>query len=201
METTHRSKVSTRLREVAWIVGCPQSGKTTLAVSLAARLSRERRVPVLVVDSAEVHNLASVPRASIKEAIRACWESPRGNARLVPRDLREMNRICSVVRAGGNIVLLVDEANFWLSAQSGVSGDLTRLMRATQHAQVDVILTTQHLTGDVPQVALSCTSALYVFRCTAPRVLQTLEREFGMDRAAIASLPQFSYIPQRIGFE
>ena len=189
-----------QINTVAWIVGCPQSGKTTLARVLAARRRAERGVPVLVLDSALVHNFTDVPLHTIEEARHALWREPRGSCRIAPSSLDDVDRMCRAVQAGKDCIVLVDEAHFWLSAQSGVSSELTKLMRATQHARVDLYLTTQHLTGDVPQTALSCTSDLYVFRCTAPRVLQTLEREFSIPRETAGSLPQWSYIERRIGF-
>lgn len=185
---------------VAWMVGCPQSGKTSLAKHSARVAHLNRGWPVLIVDSAEVHNLADVPLHSTEDAIEALWREPRGHARVVPRDIEEMDRLMRAVRAGKRVVVVVDEAHFWLSAQSGVSGELVKLMRATQHAQVDLILTTQHLTGDVPQSALSCTTDLYVFRCTAPRVLQTLDREYGLEREQVRNLPQFHFLHVSTGF-
>lgn len=188
------------LHGVTWIVGCPQSGKTTLARSEAARLSALRRAPVLILDAQSVHNLSDVPKATVDEAISACWREPRGNARVVPSSIDDVDRMARAVRHGQRVVLLVDEAHFWLSAQSGASHELLKVMRATQHAKADVLLTTQHLTGDVPQAALSCTSRLCVFRCQAPRVLQTLEREFDLPRDLVSTLPQFRYAEKRIGF-
>jgi len=157
-------------------------------------------VPVCVIDSAVVHNFTDVPLHTVDEAIDALWKEPRGTCRIVPRSIEDVDRICRAIQAGKDCILLVDEAHFWLSAQSGVSSELTKLMRATQHARADLFLTTQHLTGDVPQTALSCTSHLYVFRCTAPRVLQTLEREFGFDRQAVANLPQHAFLEKVMGF-
>lgn len=191
----------TALPGVAWIVGCPQSGKTTLARWEASRLSRERGWPVLVIDAASVHNLADVPSATVDEAISALWKEPRGSARIAPRSLEEVDRACRAVRAGKRVVLLVDEAHYFLSAQSGVSSELLRLMRATQHAQAEVLLTTHHLTGDVPQSALSCTSRLLVFRCTSPRVLRVLETEFGFPRQEVRELPQYHYRVRSLGFD
>ncbi len=120
--------------------------------------------------------------------------------RFVPHSLEDLDSLLRGLRAGKRIVILVDEAHYWLSAQSGSSTELVHLMRESQHAQADVFLTTQHLSGDVPQSALSCTSRLLVFRCTAPRVLQVLEREFGIGRARASSLRQFHYLEKRIGF-
>lgn len=190
-----------RFYGVRWFVGCPQSGKSTLARELASRLHRERRVPVIVLDAQSVHNFAELPECKLEDVAATVWKHPRASVRVVPRDVDEVDRICRAVSAGGDVVLLVDEAHNWLSAQSGCSGELVRLMRTVQHARADLFLTTQHLTGDVHQGALSCTSELYVFRNTSPRVLQVLERDFGMDRAKIQALPQFKCFRKLLGFQ
>lgn len=189
-----------RFYGVRWFVGCPQSGKTTLARELASRLHRERGVPVLVLDAQEVHNFADVPARDLADVAATLWRHPRASVRVVPRNVEEVDRLCRAASAGGDLVVLVDEAHNWLSAQSGCSGELVRLMRTVQHARADLFLTTQHLTGDVHQGALSCTTELYVFRNTSPRVLQVLERDFGMDRARVQALPQFRCLRKVLGF-
>lgn len=73
-------------------------------------------------------------------------------------------------------------------------------MRATQHVQTRLYLTTQHFTADIPQAALSCAPDLFVFRCTSPRVLEVLERNFGMDTEHVRRLPQFHYLQHRTSF-
>jgi hypothetical protein len=194
-------RVARRIYGVRWIVGCPQSGKTTLARWLAGELSRARGVPVLVIDPAKVWNLADQREYEIEEAVGALWKEPRASARIVPRGLADVDRMCRAIRAGKDVVLLVDEAHFWLSAQSGSSPQLVALMRATQHARADLILTTHHLTGDVPQSALSCTTEIYAFRNVAPRVLECLDRSFGLPADRVRALPQFRWMRARLGFE
>lgn len=124
----------------------------------------------------------------------------RSSVAFKPRDLGELDAVLRALRAGKDAVLLVDEAHTFLSAQSGSSAELVHAMREAQHARLDVFLTTQHLSGDIPQSALSCTSTLHIFRCSAPRVLRLLEAEWGIPRARVASLPRFRFLTLRIGF-
>jgi hypothetical protein len=185
---------------VTWCVGIPQSGKTTHALRLVTEASTRLRIPFLALDSAHVAQLGGIPRArSFDDVLRRLWID-RSSCAWSPNHLDDVDRTCKAIRAGRRVLLLVDEAHFWLSSRSGVSASLVALMRATQHAESHVYLTTHHLTGDIPQSALSCAPTLYVFRCTSPRVLQVLEQEFALDSALIRTLPQFAFIEHRTGF-
>lgn len=117
-----------------------------------------------------------------------------------PSSMDELDETIRALRAGKDVVLLVDEAHTFLSAQSGSSSELIHTLREGQHARADTFLVTQHLSGDVPQSALSCTNNLHVFRCVAPRVLHLLEREWGVARERVANLPPFRFLTLRIGF-
>ena len=189
-----------RLFEVCWIIGIPQSGKTTLAVSRAVARARERGVPLFAIDPAYVAQLRGFPaRSSVLEALEASFA--RGeDSRVCPRSREELDSLLRGIHAGKRAVVLVDEAHTWLSAQSGSSGALLHLMRQTQHAQVDLFATTHHLTGDVPQAAISCTSRVIVFRAIAKAVLDRLESEWNLPRATVATLPQFHYLEHVTGF-
>jgi hypothetical protein len=189
-----------RLFEVCWVIGIPQSGKTTLAVARAVARARERGVPLFAIDGASVAQLRGFPaRASVLEALEASFRKGE-DSRVRPRSLEELDALLRGIRAGKRAVVLIDEAHRWLSARDGSSSELLNLMRETQHAQVDVFATTQHLTGDVPQAAISCTARVLVFRCTAQVVLDRLEREWSAPRRTVAALPQFHYLELVIGF-
>ena len=183
------------------MVGQPGSGKTTLARALASSLASLSSQPVLVVDSQRVSTFASEPHVSPREAVAALWPArgPRRSAIVHPRDASEVEALMRAVRAGGDVVVLVDEAHHWTRA--GASVELLRLLRGARHARATVLLTTQHLSGDVPAAALSCTAMVYVFRCASPRALDVLEREWGLDRRQVQRLPRFRYLTLRIGFD
>lgn len=184
-----------------WYVGVPMSGKSTLSLYHAAQLKRATGFPLLALDSQPAKQLAGVPHvATVDEAIASVWGRPRRSCAIIPQSLDEVDALCAAVSAGKDVVLLVDEAHRWLSAQSGSSAALLQVMRATQHARCHALLTTQHLTGDVPQAALSCAPQLYIFRCSGPRVLRTLQSEFGIPPRVAARLPQHEFIAHRLGF-
>lgn len=188
---------------MTWAVGVPQSGKTTLALSLGWQLCERWRVPMLVLDSAEVRQLAGVEEASsTQDAIARVWGRPRSSVRFVPTDREEVDRLCVAANRGRDFVLIVDEAHYWISSSSSrTSNLLLRLMRATQHARVRIFLTTHHLSGDVPQAALSCSPELYLFRCVSPAVLEFLERQYGLQPSRLASLPRGAFLRVSTAFE
>jgi ABC-type taurine transport system ATPase subunit len=135
----------------------------------------------------------------VSEAVERVW-THRRHARLVPRDREDVEAVARAVIAGRDCNLLVDEAAFWVSAHKGRDSALLRLLRAWRHARASVLLTTQHLTGDVSQSALSCAPVLFVFRCTSPAVLDRLERDFGVDRRRVAALPRGRFLRVESGF-
>lgn len=104
-----------------------------------------------------------------------------------------------MVLSGRDVALLVDEAHYWLSSGSRAS-TLLRLLRATQHTRANVFLTTQYLGTDVPQSAFACATELWVFRTYAPRSLETLRREYGIDPAVVRTLPQGGFVRVRTAF-
>lgn len=158
---------------------------------------------MLVLDSAEVRQLAGVEETSSPEdAIARVWGRPRSSARFVPRDREEVDRLCDAANRGRDLVLIVDEAHYWISSSSSrTSNVLLRLMRATQHARVRIFLTTHHLSGDVPQAALSCSPELYLFRCVSPAVLELLERQYGLQPARLTSLPRGAFLRVSTAFQ
>jgi hypothetical protein len=192
---------SAPLFEVTWIIGIPQSGKTTLAVARAVQRARVRRFPLLVIDPAGVAQARGFPVVRTVAEVTSALFRERRTVRFRPSSLEELERVIRAIRAGKRAVVLLDEAHTYLSARDGSSGELLGLMRETQHAKVDLFCTTQHLTGDVPQAAISCTSRVLAFRCTAKVVLDRLEKEWGADPAAVRSLPQFHYLEIPIGFQ
>lgn len=184
---------------VRWYVGVPRAGKTTLAAQHAAELSRLTGWPVLVIDSAGAAQLGGVPRArNLADAIEHVWQR-RTHAAFTPDDAAEVDAAARAVLAAGRVVLLVDEAAFWINSRNA-NGPLLRIMRAHRHAKVWALLTTQHLSADVPQSALSCAPELYVFRCTSPAVLDRLEREYGLERNRVANLGIGRYLRVETGF-
>lgn len=185
----------------SYYVGAPASGKTTLARAHAIEAHLENRWPVLVIDSegaAQLRGFAKVQ--SVEQAIERVWGQGL-SCSFRPDDANQVERLLAAVHRPGRVNLLVDEVHLWLSSRSAVTDPLLRLMRAHRHSKVRIFLTTQHLSGDVPQAALSCAPVLHVFRCTGPATLDRLEKQFGIDPRIVRNLRQLQYLRHYEGFE
>lgn len=177
----------------------PGSGKTYLSLEHLRDAIRSTGWPAILVDSIGDEHLDGMPHArSVREALE--WTFGAGqNSAFRPDSVEEVDALVRACMEPGRVNLWVDEAPFWLSSRKGTGGPLVKLMRTHRHARANVFLTAQHLTGDVPQEALSCAPELYVFRCTAPAVLQRLERE-GLDVERIRNLQPREFVRHYEGF-
>lgn len=93
-------------------------------------------------------------------------------------------------RQAGHVILLVDASVYLFSARSAVNTPVLELLRGHRHAPAWCLFTTQHFSGDIPQALLACSPTLFVFRTAQPAVLDRLEADYGLDPAAVVSLPQ-----------
>lgn len=190
------------LTGTSWYIGCPDSGKTTLARFHAIEAARENGNPILVIDSEGVLQLRDFPRAhSVDQAVELIWGA-RQSVAYLPFDDDEVDRLLAACHKPGQVNVLIDEAHAWFDATRGgaLRRRILRLMRAHRHSKVRLLLTTQHLSGDIPQAALSCAPVLHVFRCTGPATLERLEREYGLDSMRVRNLPQLRYLRHYEGF-
>lgn len=184
---------------LAWYIGIPGAGKTTLATAHAADLVRRTGWPVLCIDSQGVAQLDGIPRArSPRAAVDQVWTA-RQHAAFIPETDADVRYVAETALERGRVVLIIDEAAFWLTAHDRHS-PMLRLMRAHRHARVHLLATTQHLSGDIPQEVLSCAPLLHVFRCTSPAALDRLERDYAIPRTVVASLPRGKYLRVSTGF-
>jgi len=188
---------------VSWYLGCPASGKTTLARAHAVDAHRATGWPILVVNTEGAAQLDGFHRSrSLAEALRVVWRD-RASTSYAPRDADEVLALMRAARRPGRVVVLIDEAHVWFDATAGgeVRRAILRLMRSHRHAGVRLLLTTQHLSGDIPQAALACSPILHVFRCTSPATLARLESQYGLEPARVRLLRQFAYLRIFEGFE
>lgn len=183
-----------------WYVGIPGSGKTFLAFQHAKEDSVITKRPILVINSAKTRDFDLPMVNGPAEAIRMIWQQKK-SCQIYPEDIDDVEVLVRPALEVGRIHLVIDEVHYWIKARS-VTADspLTRLSRAYRHADTAVYLTTQHFSGDIPSEMVSCAPEFYVFRCTAPAVLDRLEREHGLDRAIVRQLEPRRFLMLYEGF-
>lgn len=178
---------------VRWYVGAPQTGKTTLALRHASQLVTERDVPLLVLDWGGVSNFLDeyhvhTPAAAVEELYGA-----KEHTFYTPASREDADELLAAVYEAGDSIVLIDEAHYQLGRHA-TSKPLLRLMRAHAHRRVHVLLTTQHLTGDIPQEAFACSPLVHVFRTSARTALERLEDDYGLDPNQLRALETGAYI-------
>lgn len=164
-------------------VGAPQHGKTTLAIREMRELARDHGLVPLIVDSRGAANFASTPHAS---SVRAVCELVWGQARetvYTPRDQKDLDALLRAVRGAKRCALLIDEISAWK-----FSGELEALLRTWSHAKTAVLVTSQHVTGDLGQKFLACAPHCRVFRSTAPASIEFWMRWKGIDPDRVRTL-------------
>lgn len=186
---------------IALCIGCTGAGKSTKARALVAQLARETGRRVVVVDCEGDRAFASLPRASDVDALAAQLK----RARVVAFDAeragpRELDRLARFIRELGNLIVLVDGAWAALDCRTPAKDPWVALCRKHRHANLALVLTTHHLGSDVSQSLQSFGPDLFVFCTTSPAALDTLERQYGLDRKQIRALRQGSFVHVRQGF-
>lgn len=176
-------------------VGCPESGKSTLALKHASGMPR---LGVLDLGAARTF-MEWTPRAEtcadmmrlLKEGHRPVW---------TPDDPNEVTELVVWLdkRFRCGVSLLFDEAYYVWSPHYTVKG-VGSWLRRTQHHGGHGFYTTQRY-GDLSGDAHGTTSVLYVFRCTAPRDLARLQSEKGLNPEMVKTLPQWHSIQIKGGF-
>ena len=183
---------------VRWYVGVPGSGKTTLALHHAAELEDQSGWPTLALD-AEDAPLGGLDRVrTLEQALDRVWRDG-GSCSYSPPTHEHASAVARAARAAGQVNLLLDGAHAWITSHRAQE-DFVRLFRSYRHAQVNVLATTHHLSGDVPQVVLSCAPTVYVFRCVSRPVLKLLSDEYDVDADSVRQLELGQFLEVNPGF-
>lgn len=180
---------------VYFYTGTTQTGKTKRALVDARAIADALGWPVLIVDSQGVWNFASYPHAkSVEELVRRVWAvDDRGRPRepaiaFTPETPDEVELIFKAARAGRRVVLVCDEARYWLSARR-MPDELSRALRTWAHSELVLLFTTQRL-ADIHGDALACHREIYVFRTVGRPDLETLWDEFEVKREDAEALAE-----------
>ena len=173
---------------IFFYIGTTGSGKSTRAFADIAQDVKENGFPALIIDSQGVAPLAGVTHFDTwQETAKAVWKNKK-NAAFIPSQLEEVKSIFHVARTLKNVNILLDEAAFWINAKH-VARPIELAFRTHLHTGLVIRGTSQHA-SDLSPLVYQTLTGLYVFRCTSPRVLDRLQKEYGIDREKIQNLPR-----------
>lgn len=181
---------------VAWYVGAPQRGKTTLALKHAEQLSVSTGKPCLTLDLGGARQFVDeYHEISLGDIADGLWTSGE-HLYYTPDDVGDIDSLCKMLAKGRDFILVVDEAVHALNAKGAKSAELLKIMRTHSHARAHILLTTQHFSGDIPSEARSVDPHLYIFTVSkqALPTLELLEAYYGIERERVTSLPVGEFI-------
>lgn len=183
-----------------WYLGCPRSGKTTLALHHIAAQKAETKFPYLVVDCRRAENFRHIPHASdlfdVAKKLSArldVYYTPSGES-----DCDKLMQLVGVYGPGG-LHILFDEARTYMNAWHTPEG-VHEIERAWFHRRISFHATTQYV-GDLAPDAFACDPTVYVFCCTGKRNLKRIEDEFDYSREDVLSLKKYQYRTFKAGFD
>lgn len=180
--------------------GCPGAGKSkgALALVLRFRAQENPRIPVLIIDPQRAWNFEPFPETNRKEIWNDLFKR-RGVYRYVPESDEDFDWALTGAIAGKGILVIVDEFRHYANSHY-VSRALSLACRQYRHNQTGLYLTTQHL-SDCHAEITSCMTKLYTYKCVSPRILDRLEREYGLNRERVKNLRPDECIILTGGFE
>jgi hypothetical protein len=164
----------------------------------AISLSASSGSPVLAVDPARVPQWADLAHApDVATAIKWVWGEGKHTA-YTARDPEDVDKLSAAAREGKDVVFVVDEYRPYGSAHSAPMGLLV-LCREHRHSRADVLLGSQKIT-DMSSEILSAADVVHHGRVGAPRILEYLRTEYGLDVAKVAALGRGEWIETKMGF-
>jgi len=181
---------------IAWYVGAPQQGKTTLALRHVRELVERTGKPCITLDLGSVTQFKDIyHEANVHDLIDAVWG---GGDHVVysPASIPEIDRLAKAISRAGECIVLIDEAIYALNGKGACSQGLLAVMRAHAHCNVHFLLTTQHFSGDLPAAARSMSPWIYLFRVSKSAIptLDYLETYHGIERERVTSLKVGEFI-------
>ena len=171
-------------------VGAPGSGKTFLADIHGRTLAGARGVGGLCIDSTGSSGLEHWKRAeSVSDAVDAVWDRNE-LVRYTPGDVDELQQLLGAARNPGRCVFLLDEVALWPARLK----ELDHLCRTWRHTDTDVLVTAQHLSGDIAQGLRACSPRLYAFRQAPSTTLDLLSKEWKLPEDQLQTLGQGDFL-------
>lgn len=150
------------LSGLVWFCGKTQTGKTVHAIRIAFEAKERSGFPVLVIDSQGAKNFKDWPRAADRPALYEAVYGSRRDCAFTPKDEADVEGVFRTVRKMGRVILLLDEASFWISKRR-LPSDVSEAMRTWFHSGVLFLFTTQRI-ADIHGTALAIDSTIRVYR-------------------------------------
>jgi hypothetical protein len=155
--------------------------------------------PMIVVDPALVDTWRDLPHErSIRPVIERAWRL-RSHVAWETSDPESLDRLARAARLAGEAIIVIDELRPFASS-SAVGTELVILARQHRHSGVHLLMGTQCI-ADVRTDLLAAVGVLWHGRITAPRLLDFLHREYGLDPAELQKLGRGEFVRTALGFE
>lgn len=183
------------------ILGCPGSGKTTLAIGLAIACAQRTGAAIGALDTGRVEQFDSwYHAASVEEFLTRVlgqrsggeWIVPPRHTAYTPKSQEEFDRICAGLYAAAQqgrwIILIVDELFNVIPSSRSVPENYQRILREWRRVLHGSFFTSQ-LYRDCGRKVKGLISEWYMHRMTAPEDQDDIQRDHGIKQEVIATLP------------
>lgn len=183
---------------VAYYVGEPGTGKTTLMCQHAAAHTAAAVVPGVLLDSENVVGLDKwdAPLVTSWEDVpRLVWQEGR-HIRFHTFDVTDVDALYREAREGGDVVVACDEASYWTRG-SACREEVQKALRVWRHSHAVYLFTSQY-PADIHPLVWNLKREVYVFRLRGHAALARLREELGLSLAdieRIRQLPDLHYLP------
>lgn len=156
------------MRGVNLYIGTTGTGKTHAALEDLRTYSQpERKVTILDLGGSPLlRDLTQFPT----------W------TRYVPETVEEYDRVLDRAYREGNQSILIDDG------AALPSRNLPKLCRLWRARNLRILITTQHVSGDIDQAVMACDPLIFAFRTTSPRSLEWLRKWHGIEAWEIGDL-------------
>lgn len=180
--------------------GCPGCGKTEAALGMCLRARKSQPTPaMLIIDPQRAYNFANFAETTPK----LIWDeiyTKRLIRKITPSNEDEFDWIMrGVCGALTDTLVIIDEMRHYANSHY-VSRNFSLACRQYRHCKLGLYLTTQHL-SDIHAEITSCRTRIYHYKSDSPRILDRVEREYGIARERIVKLGVGQCIIQSGGFE